>query len=49
MLYIGNHTSSSKGYASHGVADAEKRRKYPLLFLPGIPEVGKRKRLIHLM
>ena len=42
VLYIGNHTSSSKGYAAMGRQMLEKRRKYVRFFTRN-PRGGKAK------
>lgn len=48
VLYIGNHTSSSKGYAAMGrqMVKTEEIRSH---FLPEIQEAVRRKRLIRQM
>ena len=44
ILYIGNHTSSSKGYAAMGASDAEKRGWKHVRFFRN-PRGGKAKEI----
>ena len=48
VLYIGNHTSSSKGYAAMG-RQMVKNGGNTFAFLPEIQEAVRRKRLIRQM
>lgn len=45
VLYIGNHTSSSKGYAAMG-RQMLKNGGNTFAFLPAIPEEARQKRSI---
>lgn len=45
VLYIGNHTSSSKGYAAMG-RQMLKTAEIRSLFLPATPEAARQKRSI---